>query len=92
MRLIDADEFMRFTHEQLNLDETFDADDIWQMIAEQPTIEAQPVVHGEWVEGCIGGWVCSVCHEENCYAYNDNLKRFTDSFCPTCGADMRKKV
>ena len=78
MKLIDADAFMRFTHEQLSLDETFDADDIWKMIAEQPTIEAQPVVHGEWENECR----CSECGQFDWAKPN---------FCPNCGAKMEGK-
>lgn len=61
-------------------------------IGEYPTVDAKPVVHGEWIKGDLGEWKCSVCREENCYAYDENLKRFTDLYCPNCGADMRKKV
>ena len=62
------------------------------IVNEQPTVEAITVVRGEWVLGDLGEWKCSICSEENCYAYDENLKRFTDFFCPNCGADMRKKV
>lgn len=64
-------------------------DYIQQEIYELPTVEAKPVVHGEWIKGDRGEWQCSVCREENCYAYCEPLKRFTDLYCPNCGADMR---
>lgn len=46
-----------------------------------PTVEAKPVVHGEWLER---DWFpfnlyCSVCGKEDA-PYD---------FCPNCGADMR---
>lgn len=57
-------------------------------INEQPTIEAVPVVHGEWVNG-----KCSNCGE---YIPTDTRIDFVDeedcAFCYSCGADMRKKV
>lgn len=34
-------------------------------------------------------WICSECKEENAYAYDRNIDKFTDNFCPNCGADMR---
>lgn len=59
-----------------------------QVIMTQPTIEAVPVVHGEWMLRHIGAghmWECSVCHKRpDIYVKNDT------NFCPNCGADMRK--
>lgn len=57
-------------------------------VEKQPTIEAVPVVHGEWVKE-ENTWVCSVCRKENACAYSEELQRFLDFFCPKCGADMR---
>ena len=37
MRLIDADEFRRFAHEQLEGEKTYSIDEILEMIDEQPT-------------------------------------------------------
>lgn len=59
-----------------------------QVIMTQPTIEAVPVVNGEWIKA-ENTWVCSVCHKENAYAYDETLCRFTDFFCPKCGAKMK---
>ena len=54
-------------------------------IADAPTVEAVPVVHGEWIGG---KWYkeCSVCSEV--FTPTTTLP----NFCPKCGADMRKKV
>ena len=54
----------------------------------QPTIEAVPVVHGEWIKE-ENTWICSVCRKENACAYDETLCRFTDLFCPKCGAKMK---
>ena len=56
-------------------------------IDEQPTVEAVPVVHGEWVNEYINRYghpchCCSVCGFKA--SYQD------ENFCPECGADMRK--
>lgn len=37
MRLIDADDFRRFAHEQLEGEKTYSIDEILEMIDEQPT-------------------------------------------------------
>ena len=87
MRLIDADEFKKqmaamaltspsyFTNKVVKLLEIID---------KQPTVEAVPVVQGEWVK--FGSWaVCSKCNHIMEYNRKSN-------FCPECGADMRKKV
>ena len=59
------------------------------LIDAQPTVEAVPVVHGEWVNEYINRYghpchCCSVCGFHA--SYQDK------NFCPECGADMRKKV
>lgn len=61
-------------------------DTVLDFVADQPTIEAVPVVHGEWIaqnEG-LTKFMCSICKGKN---YGGHEK-----FCPNCGADMRKKV
>lgn len=58
---------------------------VLNFVKEQPTVEAIPVVHGEWIGG---KWYkeCSVCSEV--FTPTTTLP----NFCPNCGADMRKKV
>lgn len=60
------------------------------IIDEQPTVDAVPVVHGDWVDGrpyVNSRWkVCSVCHQtapEPHGGYN---------YCPNCGAKMDLEV
>ena len=63
-------------------------------LQELPTVEARPVVHGEWIDtqpdyhpGCgNNAHVCSICGD---YYTTEQEDLF---FCPRCGADMRKKV
>lgn len=44
---------------------------------------------GRWLLDEEGGTCyCSECKEENYYAYDWNIKRYTDKFCPNCGAQM----
>lgn len=57
-----------------------------------PTVDAAPVVHGEWIEEHEDDamtihrkWVrCSACKS----VYSPNVKM---NFCPNCGADMRER-
>ena len=55
-------------------------------VGDAPTIEARPVVRGEWVDlGRNYYTVVSQCSE--CGAKYD----FRSPYCPNCGADMRPK-
>lgn len=57
-----------------------------------PTIEARPVVRGEWVHDSIGFsdfWTCSACHEAWFFDYDPVRESTRVNFCPNCGADMR---
>ena len=50
-----------------------------------PTVDAVPVVHGEWKKPILTYLVCNICGNKQPIASAIN-------FCPNCGADMRKKV
>lgn len=62
-------------------------------ISAAPTVDAQPVVHGRWIEsviertmGALNGYKCSICGHEKIgrtCLYN---------YCPECGAKMDEKV
>lgn len=74
MRPIDADELTEMAwRERLDTRER-----IANLIARQPTIEANSIKHGHW-EDCSNGWMCSCCER-------DNTK--DTPFCPNCGARM----
>lgn len=59
-------------------------------VEDAPTVEAKPVVHGEWKYDWLGEYICSNCYERV------NVKEVMGEpawdWCPACGADMRKKV
>ena len=62
--------------------------DEFEIIDEQPTIDARPVVRGEWIKPYINFYghpchCCSVCGFKA--SWQDK------NFCPECGADMRPK-
>ena len=78
MRLIDADALIEDLRDSL-----FYSDSI-PFVEDAPTIDAVPVVHGEWLVlngKLVKCFECSACH-----ALNDYKTRH----CPFCGADMRK--
>ena len=59
-------------------------DSMKEIIEEQPTVEAVPVVHGEWKTDCGVLFPVYRCSECNCATALGKTK-----FCPNCGADMR---
>lgn len=57
-----------------------------EFVKQEPTIEAEPVVHGEWVphnrmtrSPLVVNYACSECGKDG----------HKTNFCPNCGADMR---
>ena len=86
MRLIDADNL------KIPNDAPYKAS-VKRVVAQQPTVEAVPVVHGEWIrkDDTIVYWYeCSKCGTR---ALRSIFGQYVLSkFCPRCGADMRKKV
>ena len=89
MRLIDADalieriQYSFHNHERARIDtvtETFLSEDC------SPTIEARPVVRGEWEMDAKNHCHCSNCHDGR------NIEtQIGWNYCPNCGADMRPK-
>ena len=88
-RLIDADalkESIRWCQEQGSSYDTY-WDDILERIDAQPTIDAEPVRRGKWIEICdTRDWqytdehyVCSGCLKTSAYK---------SDYCPKCGARM----
>ena len=61
-----------------------------EVIEGQSTVEAVPVVHGEWIleeKAGVDYWCCSHCHKIRSEYY----AKPKDNFCPNCGTYMRKK-
>ncbi len=92
MRPIDADAFRKVIERWIRThwDEAFTGDDVGsdflEMIDEEPTLDAKPVVHAHWiknnydnVDGTI--YKCSNCNTEFFSAWN---------YCPHCGARMNE--
>lgn len=66
--------------------------DIMYKVQELPTVQAKPVVHGEWEKTRLAGeYICSNCQSLICSGFT-RMGYEQYKFCPECGADMRKKV
>ena len=71
-------------------------EDEFEIIDEQPTIEARPVVRGEWfsLTDCSNAGVyCTACHKKvykEDYAWANRKNKLRSDYCPNCGADMRQ--
>ena len=78
-----------YSCEELKGRKTIEA--VAKTIMEQPTVEAIPVVHGEWIDirefsKDVPKCKCSICGYIHIGLESDS------NFCPNCGAGMRKKV
>lgn len=90
MRLIDADALTRCIEQKFDahygntcyqfIHDFFRC--VQRLIRKAPTIEARPVVRGEWKQSILADdfFRCSVCSS----VWNRKFE-----FCPHCGADMR---
>ena len=97
MRLIDATELERVWEKHKARDQyngggyLYSPQDILDDIEEAPTIEAEPVKHGEWViitdEFDCEMMECSCCGAEFYDGDNDTVDRL-HNYCPSCGAKM----
>ena len=103
-RLIDADAFGRWINDwrqaissNRSKIETYDTlGMVMDMMDEIPTVDAVPVVHGEWVRdhGDYGKLICSRCKCKAGYRAKEtelgyNIFNVSPSnYCPNCGAKM----
>lgn len=78
-KYIDRDALAEYAHCQYGM---LTASDIMKF----PTVDAQPVKHGQWVL-CDDGYVrCSECKSK---AFIENDETIITDFCHGCGTDMR---
>lgn len=80
MRLIDADELI-LAAQQDGAYGYVSAKEI----ADAPTIDAEPVRHGRWVEE-PGMLICSECGDAWALEQTEEVESF--NYCPNCGAKM----
>lgn len=77
-RLIDADAFEVVTAQGVSMDFADGMQYVLEMLDNAPTIEAEPVRHGRFVDG-----EC-----ENCGWFGDCVDVPFYNYCPKCGAKM----
>ena len=91
MRLIDGDAVLRFADamEKENKDKYLTPYTLRYLIGKFPTLDVEPVKHGEWLEWELFSsdsrwyrYACSCCGEK----YDNNTTYW--KFCPNCGAKM----
>lgn len=91
-RLIDADALDYLTHREcVGHGEYYDMEIVTKVrIDNAPTIDAEPVMHGKWIEHDDGTVLCecSECNEKYLLYEEHILGR---NFCPNCGAKMDKE-
>lgn len=95
MRLIDADlprgrmESLYEHHlEMCNFSADGAVYDCLEILDEAPTVDAEPVVHGHWIDD--GVWdVCSVCGRAFLKVHLNGNPTF--NYCPNCGAKMNEE-
>lgn len=95
MRLIDADRLRKNVLDWENcyngFSDTYDKARIIDEIDEQPSIDAEPVKHGRWING-----ICSECGCDRVITKvyrNDEVAwtaTYKDNYCPNCGAKMNE--
>ena len=66
---------------------------IKNILKNAPTIEAEPVRYGRWIDAYCGKYanakyICSCCGKR---AHSDDWKWELSDFCPHCGAKMDKE-
>lgn len=94
MRLIDADalkaiRFVSTKHKEPEVEAYMRGwnDAVDSIIENAPTIEAEPIKHGQWIESWGGIWhSCSVCG--GIPPFNMRGDDIPTPYCPHCGAKM----
>ena len=96
MRLIDADALISSVLKKAIDDAFLNGNTdmhrlLIQVIAHQPTIDAEPVRHGKWIvwDEILAGIYHTVSECSECGFTTDKMFREEMPYCPNCGADMR---
>lgn len=75
------------TFDEDKLKEIVQTDVIDKIKSGDLVIRSEKRPHGKWIKH-EWGYSCSVCGVSNDYAYDNNIHKFTDYYCPNCGAKM----
>lgn len=89
--LISRRELLKHRHKVVEYDEAGFSMDYFAVPVEEiknaPTVEAVPVVRGEWKYDWLGEYICSNCYER--VRVKEVMGEPAWDWCPACGADMR---
>lgn len=97
MRLIDADKFLRSMIKRYHciplIERHNEGEPLNVALNEQPTVDAVPVVPGEWIEIEVDldgdlAYQCSVCESVQQFIYGGPGENGYN-FCPRCGNRLR---
>ena len=101
MRLIDADALgkeINFSVTITGKDNAVEVKRLMELynkaISVAPTIEAEPVKHGEWTHEGIDymtGQEAYDCQKVFCSECRQESKSYFNNYCPNCGAKMNKE-
>ena len=101
MRLINADAFERNIYNERKVffiddhKELLSKDTIYELIADEPTIDAEPVRHGSWAIR-IDDYDCEYMECSECgsifYDGDNDTVDTLHNYCPNCGAQMDGEV
>lgn len=61
--------------------------EVYDMVGEAPTIDAEPVRHGRWVQEDDDMWVCSACGNAWTFIVDGPTENGA-YYCPHCGTKM----
>ena len=89
MRLIDADAFLKRNEVYADCEflHPMYQNTLREIVDDEPTIDAVPVVHGKWIHLYKNNYRCSVCGAW--FIFEDENNPYEEGrFCPYCGARM----
>ena len=91
MRLIDADTFRESWLENGENEYVYNTNSVLESIDEALTVDAVPVVHGEWLPEYVIGYdgIYPAIYAADCSRCGKPTKRGKHfNYCPNCGAKM----
>ena len=92
MRMIDEDKLIEESESGCW---DIDLEELRMILKHVPTIDAAPVVRGEWILVGTNGYDYETSVEEECSLCGRYVYRYDtqpqDNYCPNCGADMRRE-
>lgn len=82
-RLIDAGELIGYLHEKTFIDGD-DRSMVYKAIEEQPSVKAEPVKHGRWIEKIVSRMKWIPYDDDNVNPDDVDIERMTEQKCSYC--------